>query len=328
METKDLIKPPHWGSLKPVAPGVIGIPLLIVNAYLVGTKDNWVLVDAGLPGNSKRIKKAAETCFGEGATPKAIVLTHGHFDHVGSLEALLKEWDVPVYAHRLEIPYLTGKASYPPPDPTVGGGFMTEMARLFPTKPLSLGDRVKTLPENGELPELSGWRIIHTPGHAPGHVSLFRESDRVLIAGDAFVTTNQESFWASAFTKKQEIHRPPAYFTQDWDAARRSVEELAALEPQIVATGHGLPMQGPFMLQALHQLAQNFTQDSRPSKGRYVQEPARFSEQGVDYVPPAVADPLPRALAMIGGALLAGIATYTWAQRTRSRRGVKSSLHL
>lgn len=319
-----MTKPPQWGSLKPVAPGVVGIPILIVNAYLVGTKDNWVLVDTGLPGNAKRIKKAAEVCFGDGAKPQAILLTHGHFDHVGSLEALLKEWDVPVYAHPLEMPYLTGKASYPPPDPTVGGGFMTEMARLFPTKPINLGDRVKPYPADGQLDILSGWRIIHTPGHAPGHVSFFRDQDRVLIVGDAFVTTNQESFWASAFTKKQEVHRPPAYFTQDWEAARRSVEELARLEPSIVATGHGLPMQGPFMLQALQHLADNFSAEALPAKGRYVTEAARFSETGVDYVPPAVADPLPRTLAMIGGALLAGLATYMWVHRTRSRRSLHS----
>ncbi len=322
METQTLIKPPQWKSLKSIAPGVVGIPTMIVNAYLVGTKGNWVLVDTGLPGNAKRIKSAAETCFGKDAQPQAILLTHGHFDHIGSLEALLKEWDVPVYAHPLEMPYLTGKSSYPPPDPTVGGGFMTEMARLFPTKPLNLGDRVKPYPSDGRLDFLPDWQIIHTPGHAPGHVSFFRESDRVMIVGDAFVTTNQESFWAATFTKKQEIHRPPAYFTQDWDAARRSVETLAGLDPAIVATGHGLPMQGPFMLRALKHLVENFTQEALPAKGRYVKEPARFSEQGVDYIPPAVTDPLPRTLAMIGGALLAGVATYMWVQRNRNHRGI------
>ena len=317
MQTKTQTKPPHWESLKPVAPGVVGVPALIVNSYLVGTRSEWVLVDAAMPGNAKKIIQAAETCFGDGATPKAIVLTHGHFDHVGSLEALLQHWDVPVYAHRLELPYLTGKASYPPPDPTVGGGSMAQLSRLFPTKPLDLGDRVQPLPEEGELPEMPGWRILHTPGHAPGHVSFFREDDRTLIAGDAFVTTDQESLWTSAVTKKQEIHRPPAYFTQDWEAARQSVQTLAALEPQVVASGHGLPMQGPFMRQALHHLADRFDQHI-PAHGRYVRDPARFSEQGVDYVPPAVPDPALRTLAIIGGAVLAGFIAYQLLRRNRT----------
>ena len=56
---------------------------------------------------------------GAGAPPEAIVLTHGHFDHAGSALQLAEYWDVPIYAHRLEMPYLTGKADYPPPDPTI-----------------------------------------------------------------------------------------------------------------------------------------------------------------------------------------------------------------
>ena len=72
---------------------------------------------------------------------------------------------------------------------------------------------------------LPGWRVIETPGHSPGHVSLFRESDGVLIAGDAFVTTKQESLLA-VMTQRQELRGPPMYFTCDWDAARESVQKL------------------------------------------------------------------------------------------------------
>lgn len=90
---------------------------------------------------------------------------------------------------------------------------------------------------------MPGWHWIHTPGHTPGHVSLFREDDRCLIAGDAFVTVKQESLYAVA-TQEQEIHGPPAHFTPDWAAARQSVERLARLPPAIAATGHGTPMRG------------------------------------------------------------------------------------
>src|ERR671919_701782 len=90
--------------------------------------------------------------------------------------------------------------------------------------------RIRPLPVDGSIPAMPGWRWIHTPGHSPGHVSLFRDSDRTLIAGDAFVTTKQESAIA-ALTNRPEIHGPPAYFTPDWTASRRSVERLAALEP-------------------------------------------------------------------------------------------------
>ena len=93
--------------------------LAIVNVAFVGTRSaddgggSWVLVDAGVPGMAGRIRHAAEKHFGVDKPPVAIVLTHGHFDHVGSLEALLEEWDVPVYAHADEIPYLNGTKRIP-----------------------------------------------------------------------------------------------------------------------------------------------------------------------------------------------------------------------
>ncbi|MEJ7766513.1 MAG: MBL fold metallo-hydrolase [Chitinophagaceae bacterium] len=172
-----------------VAPGVWGIKDVFVNMYAVNnpSDNSWVLVDAGLKWSAPKIKKMAEILYGLGSKPSAILLTHAHFDHVGSVDKLAAEWDVPVYAHHLEMPYLTGISSYPPPDPTVGGGLLAELSFLFPKGPINIEERVIALPQGGRIPVLSDWKYIHTPGHAPGHISLFRESDKVLIVGDAFV---------------------------------------------------------------------------------------------------------------------------------------------
>jgi glyoxylase-like metal-dependent hydrolase (beta-lactamase superfamily II) len=137
-----------------------------------------------------------------------------------------------------------------------------------------LGDRVKVLPADGTVPTLPGWRWIHTPGHTAGHVSLFRESDRTLVVGDAFCTTKQESFLAVA-TQRPELHGPPSYFTTDWDAARDSVQRLAALHPSYIAPGHGQPMAGDTTLEALRDLAARFDEVARPEHGRYVEHPRR-----------------------------------------------------
>ena len=94
--------------------------------------DDWVLVDTGLKWSAPKIKEMAAYLLEHESKPKAIILTHGHFDHVGSVAKLAEEWDVPVYAHHLEIPYLTGQSDYPPPDPTVGGGLMATMSFLYP----------------------------------------------------------------------------------------------------------------------------------------------------------------------------------------------------
>jgi glyoxylase-like metal-dependent hydrolase (beta-lactamase superfamily II) len=104
---------------------------------------------------------------------------------------------------------------------------------------------------------MPGWVWIHTPGHSPGHISLWRRSDRTIIAGDAFITTNQESAYAVAL-QRPEMHGPPMYYTADWEKARASVQRLAALEPELVITGHGAAMRGEEMREALHSLARTF----------------------------------------------------------------------
>lgn len=256
-------------TLEDVTPDVIRLRYLFANVYFVGTEDQWVLIDAGLEGCSDDIVKAAEDRFGEGTSPSAIVMTHGHFDHVGAFPELFEHWSAPVYAHPLEMPHLTGKADYPEPDPSVGMGAMALLSFAYPNKARDFGDRVHPLPEDGSVPELPGWRWIHTPGHTDGHVSLFRESDRLLIAGDAFVTVKQESLYAVTL-QKQEVHGPPAYFTPDWKAARVSVETLASLNPAIAATGHGIPMKGEELTQGLQTLLANFDDIAVPDHGRYV----------------------------------------------------------
>lgn len=270
-----------------VAPGVWGRKDVFVNFYMIQdlTNDSWVLVDAGLKWSAPKIKEMSEYLFGEGSVPEAIILTHGHFDHVGSVKSLAEEWDVPVYAHHLEIPFLTGQSNYPPPDPTVGGGLMATMAFLYPDSPINIWKHVKVLSADGTVPVLSEWRYIHTPGHAPGHISLFRESDRVLIAGDAFVTTKQESVISVMFQIK-EISGPPKYFTYDWSDAEASVQELIKLNPKTAATGHGQPMRGIELQEALKNLRDNFSGQAVPETGRYVPNPAITNANGVVYVPP------------------------------------------
>ena len=260
--------------LDSIAPGVKGVRILFVNVFAIAAPGGgWTLVDTGLYLSAGKIKHWAESHFGTGTKPEAIVLTHGHFDHVGAVKDLVAEWNVPVYAHADELPYVTGHAKYPPPDPSVGGGLMAVMSPFYPRTSADLSGRVQSLPADGSVPTLPNWRYLHTPGHAPGHVSLFREEDKVLLPGDAFCTTKQESFLAVA-TQKPELHGPPAYYTSDWDAARASVMELAKLRPRTIAPGHGLPISGDEVVDQLMKLAINFGHVAVPEHGKYVHKTA------------------------------------------------------
>jgi glyoxylase-like metal-dependent hydrolase (beta-lactamase superfamily II) len=261
--------------LDDIARGVKGIRILFVNVFALSTPGGgWTLIDTGLYLSANKIKHWADSHFGHGAKPEAIVLTHGHFDHVGSIKDLLLAWnDVPVYAHPDEFPYLTGQAKYPPPDPGVGGGLMAVMSPLYPRTSADIHDRLQPLPPDGSVPTLPNWQYLHTPGHAPGHISLFRADDKVLLPGDAFCTTKQESFLAVA-KQKSELHGPPAYYTPDWDAARASVMALSKLCPRTIAPGHGLPMCGDEVAGQLQRLAINFDHIAMPDHGKYVRKAA------------------------------------------------------
>jgi len=295
-----------------IAPGVWGMKIVFVNIYMITTgPEQWVLVDAGLKGSAEKIFAMAEELFGE-LPPAAIILTHGHFDHTGAIKDLLKKWSVPVYAHPLEMPYLTGLSAYPPPDPAAGGGAMSFLSFLYPKKAIDLGEHIHPVPKEGTLPFSEEWVYIHTPGHSPGHISLYRPADKVLIAGDAFVTIKSESLF-SVITQKKELSGPPKYFTPNWLAAAMSVKKLRDLKPEVAGTGHGPAMRGDELTQGLGDLVNDFQRLAIPEHGRYSHEPAKTNRKGVQHLPPA---PFSKTLALSIFVISAAL-TFSLVQKLR-----------
>jgi glyoxylase-like metal-dependent hydrolase (beta-lactamase superfamily II) len=277
--------------------GVARLRTLIANIYLIGSPGGpWVLVDTGTAGNAAGIRDAAAQRFGREVRPGAILLTHGHRDHAGSALELAEYWDVDIYAHRLERPFLNGKSAYPPPDPMAGGAF-SFLSRFFPSSSVNVGSRLRDLPDGGEVPELAAWQWHFTPGHAPGHVVFFERNESVLLAGDACTTMDLDSTMGIV-GQERRISRPAAPYTYDWEQARRSVELLAGLHPMAIGAGHGEPMSGPAVAA---DLARNFPKP----RGRYAAEPARIDETGLTFVPPPYPDPAPQIAAAVGLAAVA-----------------------
>lgn len=307
-------------KLNVIADGVAQLPVSIANVYFVGDPNGkWVLVDAGVPVKARIIRQAAEARFGPGSRPQCILLTHGHFDHSGSALDLANFWDIPVYAHALEMPYLSGKSDYPPADPTAPG-FMAFLSRFFPAKTVDLSSRIRTL-EAGAVPNLPDWEWVHTPGHTPGHVSFFRKSDATLLAGDAFATVNLDSP-SAVLSKKQSVSLPPVPMTCDWRAASESVRKLADLHPLTLAAGHGTPMSGPAAAAELAHMAYRFPV---PAHGRYTDEPARTDERGIVSLPPPPPDRAPGIAGAMGIAAITG-AMFAIAAKRRPASGGYASL--
>jgi len=219
------------------------------NVYFVQSGETWVLVDTAFRGRAELIKSAAETLFGVGARPRAIVLTHAHPDHTGSASELARMWDVTVYVHPGELPL-------PPSGRVIGA-----LARVE----LPAGQQgLSPIDPNVGVPGLPDWQVIPTPGHTRGHLALFREEDRALIPGDAVLTVNINSL-RDALSQRHTLGGPPRLATWNWRAATESVSELARLEPSVLAPGHGRPMVGPMLAPALRALGEQLLAVRQPA---------------------------------------------------------------
>jgi glyoxylase-like metal-dependent hydrolase (beta-lactamase superfamily II) len=160
---------------------------------------------------------------------------------------------------------------------------MSKVSGMLPRGPINVSRVLEALPEDGSIPHLPGWRWIHVPGHSPGQIALWRESDRTLLSADAVITTAQESAYAVA-VQKPELHGPPQYWTIHWGEAATSARRLAELEPELLLSGHGDPLQGPAMRAALHTLADEFERVAVPHGSLYDRHPLSAND-GSAYVP-------------------------------------------
>ena len=232
------------------------------NVHLVRSGGGSALVDAGWAGDADRIRSAVRQHLGGRATPAAIILTHVHPDHAGAARVLADEWRCPIVVHPLEVPIARGDfeamARFAGPlDRWVILPMMRaigERRRATVLGRNSLGGRLRELASDGTVEGLEGWSWLATPGHTPGHVSLVRDRDRVVLTGDALLALRVNAL-DGLLLGRQGLSPPPWYTTWDARAARSSIRALAGLRPRVVGPGHGRPLTGADTADAIEAFA-------------------------------------------------------------------------
>jgi hydroxyacylglutathione hydrolase len=190
-----------------------GRPPHAINVYLVGE----VLVDAGTPRAHRRILRQLG-----GREIDAHLVTHAHPDHFGSSHALCEQLGLPLWTGERDADAV--EAGRPVPVPTAIGGLLSR-APMPPAHPVA-----RRLREGDTIG--AGFSVLDVPGHSPGHIALWREADRTLLAGDVFFNLPR-------------LGPPPRFLTVDPDANRASMQRLAELRPALVLFGHGPPLRDP-----------------------------------------------------------------------------------
>ena len=211
-----------------LAPGVWRVPTApkdLVNSYVFVDQDGQVtLVDCGLKRAPRKIL-AALSHIGSGAVDVTrIIATHAHPDHVGGLAAMRNRTHATVAVHRDEAPFVRAGRGLPVRRDSLIGRFLRSMPR-HGAAPVDL-----ELQDGDVLPVAGSLRVVGTPGHSPGHVSLLHEPSGVLITGDALFNWTRRISW------------PPSMLCIDVPMTRRTAHVLGELDYTTAAFTHGPPI--------------------------------------------------------------------------------------
>jgi glyoxylase-like metal-dependent hydrolase (beta-lactamase superfamily II) len=210
--------------MRELADGVFmlgGRPPNAINVYLAGD----VLIDAGTRQAERRIVRQIS-----GREVNAHVLTHAHPDHQGSSHAICERLGIPLWCGQGDVPAMETPGGVAAANLPSWATFVQRRFWVGPPHPVARALR--------EGDEVAGFTVLETPGHSPGHVSFWRESDRMMIVGDVFFNLN-------ILTGLPGLHEPPAPLNPDPTRNRAAERRLAELRPQVACFGHGPPLRDP-----------------------------------------------------------------------------------
>ncbi len=296
-------------GLRRVAPGLdcLSLPGAVNVVFLSQPDGRWWLVDTGLPWHFNAIVRTSVRLFGPDSRPEAIVLTHARPDHAGCASALATFWDVPVRLDTAAWGLADGSVAWPRDDADAGD-LAGWLARVWRPGPVDLAGLLAPL---DELPD--GWTAVPLEGPSPGHTGFWRESDRVLIAGDALATVNIESI--GGLLRPPAPALPPAPWILDWESLRHTWRTIAQMAPAALICGHGKPLTGADVPELLAHFAEYKVMVRH---GRHINEPVRLRPDGTFNVVDDIPDPA-LAVAKAAGVVLAAGVVIWWMDRRKRR---------
>jgi glyoxylase-like metal-dependent hydrolase (beta-lactamase superfamily II) len=224
-----------------VAPGIHRVEDAYTNWYLVEGDDGLTIVDAGVPSSWESLLAALQQLGRSTDEIRALVLTHGHFDHVGFAERARRELRIPVYVHENDAPLTMHPWRYDHERPR--SVYFATQVQALPVVATFLRHRAFWPPpikeilrfgDEGTLPVPGAPRIVPTPGHTMGHCALHFPDRDTVIAGDAIVTFDPYT----ARTGPRLVARAA---TADVERNTRTLDALVATGARRVLTGHGDP---------------------------------------------------------------------------------------
>lgn len=208
-----------------IAQNVHLVPGVIANTYVIIDSSGLALIDAGLPNRSRKIMDYIHSIGRQPSAINQIIITHADFDHIGSLEALRAATSAQVAASRHEADSIqTGK----PSRELSGSALFRLLIAVITTFMKPVPSKVDRILAGGEeLSLLGGLQVIPTPGHTPGHISLWSPSTRILFSGDS-ILVRLDSF-------------APSQGRNNWDEKKseQSFWLQSDLHPAMVCGGHG-----------------------------------------------------------------------------------------
>jgi glyoxylase-like metal-dependent hydrolase (beta-lactamase superfamily II) len=218
--------------MRHISDNVYRVPTLggFVNMYVIDTGDGLAVVDTGVgKGAINAIEKGLKSHNFAWGNVKHIFITHFHPDHTGGLQEIQRRTDAQTHIHTLDAPYVRGEHSPGPHADLAEIGLLSKIMVKTVLQATPPTGRIDSTFEDSDT-VLSGWQVVHLPGHSPGQCGFYNPTADLLIGGDVMMHY------------LGRLRMPIRAPSPDWEAVKDSIRKVQAMQLRVLCLGHGSPL--------------------------------------------------------------------------------------